>query len=656
MRILLIEDDEAMATTIVQHFLKQRYLVNTAGKSETGLELAEAYEYDLIVLDVGLPDLDGISVCRQLRAQGHQMPILLLTAHQSSHERVLGLDAGADDYLVKPFDLEELLARVRALLRRQSQVLPPVITYGELHLDPSAKEFTYQNHTLRLTPKEYQLLELFVMNPRRVFSRAVVLDRLWSVDEFPSEETVTAHVKSLRQRLKAVGAPATLIETVYGLGYRLSAAPSSQRSNPSRVGMPPATSASLPPPSDDRTQQAITSIQAIWLKFKDGFLTQVKRLEEVGVAVQSNQLTPELLHRAKQDAHKLAGSLGTFGHETGSQLAQEIEAILQSEATLQATSAHFLELVQTLFQELKRQPTIAPYSESVEAIPSPYTLPTNAKLHVLLIDDDTQLTERIELEAARWNWYVQVAPHPEAARTLLSQHRPDVILLDLTFPDSAEDGLSLLDQLTHQMPNLPILIFTGRGSLNDRIEAARLGGRAFLQKPAALDQIFDAVTRVMEQAQINDGRVMIVDDDPVILETIRNLLTPWGLSITSLTEPEQFWDVLAITRPDLLILDIEMPKINGIQLCQVVRNDPQWAELPILILSAHTDSETRRQVFTVGADDYVQKPIVEPELVVRVMNRIERSQLHQQLVKRLSQAQAQAQTQAQMTAPTEQSP
>jgi DNA-binding response OmpR family regulator len=221
----------------------------------------------------------------------------------------------------------------------------------------------------------------------------------------------------------------------------------------------------------------------------------------------------------------------------------------------------------------------------------------------------------------------------EAMSTTLVQHLLTQRYLVNT-AGKGETGLELAED--YRMPNLPILVFTGRGSLNDRIEAARLGGRAFLQKPVSLDQIFDAVSRVMEQSQINDGKVMVVDDDPVVLETICNLLTPWGLSTTSLSDPEQFWDVLDITRPDLLILDIEMPKINGIQLCQVVRNDPQWTELPILILSAHSDSATRRQVFTVGADDYVQKPIVEPELVVRVINRIERSQLHQQWVKPLS--------------------
>ncbi len=129
---------------------------------------------------------------------------------------------------------------------------------------------------------------------------------------------------------------------------------------------------------------------------------------------------------------------------------------------------------------------------------------------------------------------------------------------------------------------------------------------------------------------------MVMDDDLAILELIRTLLLPWGVATIPVSNPEQFWEVLATTKPDVLILDIEMPKINGIELCQVVRNDPEWAELPILILSAHTDTATRQQVFSIGVDDFLQKPIVEPELVARIMNRLERSQIYRKLSQRAS--------------------
>ncbi len=168
------------------------------------------------------------------------------------------------------------------------------------------------------------------------------------------------------------------------------------------------------------------------------------------------------------------------------------------------------------------------------------------------------------------------------------------------------------------------------------MEAARLGSRAFLQKTVSTEQIFNVVNQIVNPLHPSDARVMVMDDDLAILELIRTLLLPWGVATIPVSNPEQFWEVLATTKPDVLILDIEMPKINGIELCQVVRNDPEWAELPILILSAHTDTATRQQVFSIGVDDFLQKPIVEPELVARIMNRLERSQIYRKLSQRAS--------------------
>jgi two-component system OmpR family response regulator len=168
-----------------------------------------------------LPKLNGITLCQRLRQAGNKILVLMLTARDASTDKVLGLDAGADDYVVKPFDLPELLARIRALLRRGSVFLSPVLEWGSLCLDPSQCEARYQDQLLDLTPKEYALLELFLRNGTRVLSRQVILERLWAFDDTPIEETVKVHLQKLRRKLKAVGAPSNLIETVYGLGYRL---------------------------------------------------------------------------------------------------------------------------------------------------------------------------------------------------------------------------------------------------------------------------------------------------------------------------------------------------------------------------------------------------------------------------------------------------
>lgn len=221
MKILIVEDDERIAEALAEALADQHYTVDIAADGEAGWDLVEAFPYDLVLLDVMLPKLDGIQFCQQLRDCSYRMPVLMLTARDTSVDKVVGLDAGADDYVVKPFDLEELSARIRALLRRGSTTTPPVLKCGSLQLDPSSCEVTYRDRSLNLTPKEYSLLELFLRNRRRVFSRSAILESLWSFEEPPEEDTVKAHIKGLRQKLKAVGAPANFIETIYGLGYRL---------------------------------------------------------------------------------------------------------------------------------------------------------------------------------------------------------------------------------------------------------------------------------------------------------------------------------------------------------------------------------------------------------------------------------------------------
>ncbi len=223
MRILLIEDDERIADALAEALTDQRYVVDIAKNGQVGQEFVEAFPYNLILLDVMLPKLDGVTLCRQLRRNGYSMPILMLTARDTSTDKVMALDAGADDYVVKPFDLQELIARVRALLRRGVTILPPVLEWGNLRLDPSSCKVTYNEQVLRLTPKEYQIIELFLRNTHRVFNRGELLAHLWSLEEPPGEETVKVHIRGLRQKLKLAGA-VDLIETVYGLGYRLNQA------------------------------------------------------------------------------------------------------------------------------------------------------------------------------------------------------------------------------------------------------------------------------------------------------------------------------------------------------------------------------------------------------------------------------------------------
>ena len=805
MRILLVEDDEAMAAVVTDFLTKQHYVLDVASDGQSGWDLIEAYTYDLILLDVMLPNIDGITLCRRIRSQGYKMPVLLLTARQNSIDKVMGLDVGADDYVVKPFDLKELGARIRALLRRGNSALAPVLQWGNLHLDPSTCEVTYHNRILHLSPKEYSLLELFLRNSRRVFSRAAILDHLWSYENPPGEDTVKAHIKGLRQKFKSVGAPADLIETVYGMGYRLKPLSNEeQRKNrphviaaglpdeittwlQQRLGLPiqmirnseetleelhrgnwslllldrsclnqtvakalenafprlkqgkqsiiyclernfnqylprkllgqiifyplnweelaeiiagdlglsvpnteekpseKATNVLLSEKpkkrretiarSDVRTNQRqsdrIASLQSavggLWEKFKDKIVNRLQALDKASAALLAGELSEELKQEAIREAHKLAGSLGTFGFAEGSSIARQIEELLLSSngkrgnleielgneenaaevATNSLVSDRTAEKANDLLP-IPNSPSASKLAQLVAALhqqlnatphtntstsptpPSPTSSPklfTTQQSRLLVVAEDTELAQRLVMEAVSWGMHADSVNNLSAARVIIQNTHPDLVVLDLSFSDSSEDGLVLVKELSGQNPPVPTVVLTGRDSFSDRVEVARMGACAFLRKPMQPSQVMEAVNQVLQQNFHPKFKILAVDDDQQILASLETLLQPYGFRLITLNDSLKLWEVLEATTPDLLVLDVDMPNVNGIELCKVIRNDPKWNSLPVLFLSSHKDIETIQQVFGVGADDYLNKPIEGPELVTRIFNRLHRIQV-----------------------------
>jgi len=221
MRILLVEDDSQLVASLSEALVVQRYIVDSARDGESAWDNTQAIVYDLILMDVTLPKLDGVRLCQRLRERGYFSPILMLTARDTSLDKVIGLDAGADAYMVKPFNLQELLAQIRALLRRGQSGTPPILRWGDLSLDPSSYEVIYERALIRLTPKEFALLEALMRYGKKVLSRAALIEQVWTWQESPEEDTIKTYVKNLRAKLKDAGAPNDLIETVRGVGYRL---------------------------------------------------------------------------------------------------------------------------------------------------------------------------------------------------------------------------------------------------------------------------------------------------------------------------------------------------------------------------------------------------------------------------------------------------
>ncbi|ACC83120.1 response regulator [Nostoc punctiforme] len=522
MKILIVEDDGLNAYTLTNLLTNQNYAVEVATDGDAAWDCIQAYDYDLILLDVVLPKLDGISLCRKIRSNNLQMPILLMTGRNSSHEKAIGLDAGADDYLVKPFDIEELVARIRALLRRPAVTSPPVLESGKLRLDPSSCEAVYARNLLPLTPKEFALLELFLRNSRRVFSCGMILEHLWSYEDTPQEEAVRTHIKGLRQKLKAVGAPGDLVETVYGIGYRLKpleedkhrgagAGEQGSRGAEEQGSRGEVDRVKSPIPNLKSQQQALMAVAEIWQRFQGRVEQQVRVLEQaIATLNQNNSLNPELLSLAAKEAHTLAGSLGTFGLPLGSKWARNIELLLSYDQTLSKSEIG------------------------------------NLQIWVNLL--------RREIEG------------------------------------------------------------------ND---AGAISGSSISQ--------VETVTQPLQNHPDAETKILVVDDDPQIQALLQTLLSPWGLRAIALENPLQFWETLEAVAPDMLILDVELPYINGIELCRLVRNDSHWSELPILFLTVHSDAEMVNQVFSIGADDFVSKPIVGPELVTRIVNRLERMKLRQRV-------------------------
>jgi two-component system response regulator MprA len=221
-RILVVDDDPKITAFLRRALVLEGYEVAVAQTGADGLRSVAESPPDLIILDIMMPGVDGIEVCRRLRAAGEGMPVLLLTARDAVPDRVKGLDAGADDYLVKPFALEELLARVRALLRRGGSRAPEeavqsALTYADLTLDPATREVRRGDRLIELTVKEFELLHLFMQYPRQVLSKDLLMDRVWGHDWSGESNVVEVYVMYLRQKL---GEP-RLIQTVRGVGYVL---------------------------------------------------------------------------------------------------------------------------------------------------------------------------------------------------------------------------------------------------------------------------------------------------------------------------------------------------------------------------------------------------------------------------------------------------
>lgn len=222
MRVLVVEDEVGIAQFIRQGLSEVGYAVDVATNGQEGLDFALAAEYDIILLDIMLPQMDGLQLLRKLRSQGIKTPVLLLTARDAIEDRVKGLDAGADDYLSKPFAFPELLARLRALLRRPALQQDTILRVGDLEMDVAMREVRRAGILIELSPREFTLLEYFMRHPRQVLTRSQITEHTWNFDFYENSNVIDVYVGYLRRKIDK-GFDKPLLQTVRGVGYRLSA-------------------------------------------------------------------------------------------------------------------------------------------------------------------------------------------------------------------------------------------------------------------------------------------------------------------------------------------------------------------------------------------------------------------------------------------------
>jgi len=602
MRILLIEDDEVLLDVLLQSLTSQHYVVDAVQDGQSGLEYAQTSSYDLILMDVGLPGLDGITLCQRLRAEGYTIPILLITAKDASSDRIRGLDAGADDYLIKPLDLAELQARLRALLRRGEVSPTTVLQVGDLYLDPRSCEVKYANKLLKLTPKEYTLLEVFMRNPSRVFSRGQLVEHLWTFEDSPLEETVKAHIKGLRQKLKAAGA-VDLIENVYGLGYRLREVVEEVEEVEKAEKHKEVPAVSIP--SSSIEQEFRQGMAQLWQQYRGLMVQRLQALQTAAEAINQQKLTQELRQNARQAAHKLAGVLGMFDKEAGTVLARELEEILLSDVALSPfQEQQFLDLLHQLSAVL-----------NLDEAPSPTDTP-----RLLLIDPDVNLGRELQELAKSSNMSWQQVATLKLGKKWLQSHPADLVVLTIDTAKQQKETLVFLADLTSQTPPIHTLVLAAADNLLDRVAVVRAGGRGFLHKPVTAVQVWEMAKQLLPVTQKSTVNVLVVDDDVDTREFLAFFLEQQGAIITTAQSAYEALAAIAQSQPDILLSDLGMPDVDGYALIRKLRSLPsnQGGEIPAIALTAYAAETTQQLVFAAGFQLHIAKPADPTKLIAAI--------------------------------------
>lgn len=370
--------------------------------------------------------------------------------------------------------------------------------------------------------------------------------------------------------------------------------------------------------------QVMSAIANLWTKVKPTMLERVTTIENATLALMEGSLPDDPRREAEREAHKIAGSAGSFGFANASKTGQEIELVLGQPTELTYDDAlRLADLVVKLRDELDRETVDQELEvETVKAVA------TQDEVCVLVVGIDDELVTSLEAETAARGLHLQFASNLTEAEETVKRSRPAAVLLDL----AAIDQLDAVAELSQLLSGSPILVLTDHDSFTDRAQIARSGVRYVLPKPQSPRALREAIVHTIPSRWAETASILVVDDDANQLLNLDHILTPAGFNLTLAQTAQAFWEAIRESTPDLIILDVDLPDVNGLDLCRILRSDAQRDGLPILFLTVKTDPITIRQMFAAGADDYVPKPVVGPELRARIVNRLERSRLQRATV------------------------
>ena len=364
------------------------------------------------------------------------------------------------------------------------------------------------------------------------------------------------------------------------------------------------------------TAEPSDALAGVFERYRSTITGQLDTLDRAAAALSGGRLDRELRIAAQREAHKLVGSAGTFGFAAASTVARELETLLNRPGLEAADGRGVTDLLAGLRGELAA--ALAGGGIDTDAT-------ADERPRLLIVEPDQAIASELTGLAEARGLAADVVAGPDAAAEAADRRRPDVLVVGA---DLGSGGLALLRRLHGR---IPALIRTDGQAAADRAELARLGAQGFLTGGVSPRQLVDAATELLSRLDSATSTALVVDDDPTVLALVRAVFEPAGLRVVGVGDPLKFWETLQATGPDLVILDIDLPSVDGIQLCRVIRAEPRWAQLPVLFLTARTDADTVQRVYAAGADDFVTKPIVGPELVTRATNRLERVQLFRRL-------------------------